>query len=188
VTISINQISRGTALRIDNGIFVVQECNHVKPGKGSAFVRIKIKNVNTQLVLEKTYKTADKLDDVELEERKMQNLYKSGDSYHFMDNESYEEVQISKEVLGDNIKFLQENADVLAYVLDGRVLRVEVAMFIEAEISHTEPGFRGDTSRAGNKPATIETGAVIQVPLFVEIGDKVKIDTRTGTYVERVKK
>ena len=188
MTLSINQISNGTALRIDNGIFVVQEYSHVKPGKGSAFVRVKLKNVKTQQVLEKTYKTADKLDDVELEERKMQHLYETEDAYHFMDNESFEEVAISKEILGDGQKFLQENAQVTAFIHDGQALKVELPMFIEAEITHTEPGFKGDTSKAGNKPATIETGATLQVPLFVDIGDKIKIDTRTGVYVERVKK
>ena len=188
MTISINQISSGTALRIDNGIFVVQEYHHVKPGKGSAFVRVKIKNVKTQQVLEKTFKTADKLDDVELEEKKMQNLYQSGDSYYFMDMESFEEVAVSEEVLGDLVNYLQENAEVTAYSHEGEILKIELPMFIEVAIEHTEPGFRGDTTRAGNKPATIETGATIQVPLFVEIGDKIKLDTRTGTYVERVKK
>ncbi len=175
-------------MRFDNGIFVVQEYHHVKPGKGSAFVRVKLKNVKTQQVLEKTFKTADKLDDVELEEKKLQNLYESGDSYYFMDTVSFEEIAVSKEILGDLVDFLQDNAEVLAFCHEGQILKVELPMFIEVAVTHTEPGFRGDTSRAGTKPATIETGATIQVPLFVEIGDAVKIDTRTRTYVERVKK
>lgn len=188
MTISINQITSGIALRIDNGIFVVQEYHHVKPGKGSAFVRVKIKNVKTDQVLEKTFKSAEKLDDVPLEERKLQNLYESGDSFVFMDMDTFEEVHVSKDVLGDLVQFLQDNAEVTAFSFEKEILKVELPMFIEVEIAHTEPGFRGDTSRAGTKPATIETGATIQVPLFVDIGDKVKVDTRTRTYVERVKK
>lgn len=188
MTISINQISSGIALKIDNGIFLIQEYDHVKPGKGSAFVRVKIKNVKTDQVLEKTFKSSEKLEDVPLEEQKLQNLYESGDFFIFMDMETFEEVPVSKEILGDLISFLQNDAEVTAYSYNKEILKVELPMFIEVEISHTEPGFRGDTSRAGTKPATIETGATIQVPLFVDIGDKIKVDTRTCTYVERVKK
>jgi elongation factor P len=186
VTISINQISSGTGLRINGEIFLVTEYSHVKPGKGSAFVRVKMKNVRTQQVLERTFKTADKLDDVFLEERKLQNLYRSGDDFHFMDCASYEQKVLSKDILGDAIDFLQDHLEVTGICYGDEVLKIVLPTFIIAEITQTEPGFKGDSSRAGTKPATIDTGVTIQVPLFVNIGDRVKIDTRTGSYVERV--
>jgi elongation factor P len=188
VTIAINQVSNGVALRIDGNIFQIVTFDHVKPGKGTAFVRLKLKNVKTGQVLEKTYKTADKLDDVPLEDRKLQYLYSSADDYHFMDNESFEEVAISTEIMGDAIKFLQDDMEVVAKSFNEEVLKVEVPMFIEAEIAQTEPGLKGDSSKAGTKPATIDTGANVLVPLFVTIGDFIKVDTRSGEYVERVKK
>jgi len=187
VTISINQITSGTGLRVNGGIFLVTEYSHVKPGKGSAFVRVKLKNIKTDQVLEKTFKTADKLDDVLLEEKRLQNLYRSGDSFHFMDCTSYEEKVISENILGNSIKFLQDQLEVTGICYGNEVLKIVLPTFIIAEITQTEPGFKGDSSKAGTKPATIDTGTVIQVPLFVDIGDRVKIDTRTGSYVERVK-
>jgi elongation factor P len=187
VTISINQVARGVALQIDNGIFVVQTYSHVKPGKGSAFVRMKIKNVKTGQVLEKTFKSSDKLEDVPLEEIKLQTLYRSGEDVHFMDMVSFEERIVPMGVMGDDIRFLQDNMEVVGLVHDGEVLSIQLPTFIQAEVTHTEPGFKGDTSKAGYKPATIDTGAIIQVPLFMSIGDLIKIDTRTGEYVERVK-
>jgi len=188
VTISINQITSGIGLRVNGDIFVVTEYNHVKPGKGSAFVRIKLKNIRTQQVLEKTYKTADKLDDVALEEKKLQNLYRSGDSFYFMDYTTYEEVAVPESVIGDDVKFLQDNLEVTGICYNDEVLRIVLPIFITAEIAHTDPGLKGDSSKTGTKPATIDAGATIQVPLFVNTGDFVKIDTRTGTYVERAKK
>ncbi len=175
-------------LRINDDIFLVTGYSHVKPGKGSAFVRVKLKNIRTQQVLEKTFKTADKLDDVPLEERKLQNLYRSGDSFYFMDYTTYEEVAVPEEVIGEDVKFLQDNLEVTGICYNGKVLRIVLPTFIEAEIVHTEPGLKGDSSKAGTKPAVIDAGATIQVPLFVNIGEVVKVDTRTGTYVERVKK
>ena len=175
-------------LRINGDIFLVTEYSHVKPGKGSAFVRVKLKNVKSQQVLNRTFKTADKLDDVILEERKLQNLYRSGDGLHFMDTTSYEERVLSEEVLGDAVKFLQDHLEVTGVCHGDEVLKIVLPTFIIAEVIETEPGFKGDSSRAGTKPSTIDTGVMIQVPLFVNIGDRVKIDTRTGSYVERVNK
>ncbi|MCK5012321.1 MAG: elongation factor P [Candidatus Omnitrophica bacterium] len=186
MTISINQISSGTGLRINSEIFLVTEYSHVKPGKGSAFVRVKLKNVKTHQVLDRTFKTADKLDDIILEERKLQNLYRSGDDFYFMDCRSYEEKIIPEDVIGDAVHFLQDHLEVTGICYGDEVLKIVLPIFIIAEITHTEPGFKGDSSRAGTKPATIDTGVMIQVPLFVNIGDRVKIDTRTGSYVERV--
>ncbi len=189
MTISINQISNSTALNIDGNIYQVSSYDHVKPGKGTAFVRVKLKNVKTGEVLEKTFKTADKLEDVPLEDRRVQYLYCTDEEYYFMDNETFEEMVISANVLGEeNIKFLQDNMEVVAKYHDGDVLRVELPIFIQAEVTMTEPGLKGDSTKAGTKPATIDTGANIQVPLFVDIGDFIKVDTRTGMYVERVKK
>lgn len=167
---------------------MVTDYSHVKPGKGSAFVRVKLKNIKTQQVLEKTFKTADKLDDVLLVEKKLQNLYRSGESFHFMDCTSYEETIVSKNVVGDAIRFLQDNLEVTGICYNNDVLKIVLPMFITAEIIHTEPGFKGDSTRAGTKPATIDTGTLLQVPLFIDIGDRVKIDTRTGSYVERVQR
>ncbi len=175
-------------LRINGEIFLVTDYSHVKPGKGSAFVRVKLKNIRTEQVLERTFKTADKLDDVFLEERKLQNLYRSGDSFHFMDHTSYEEMVISKDIIGDSIKFLQDNLEITGICYNNEALKIVLPTFITAKITQTEPGFKGDSSRAGTKPATIDTGTVIQVPLFVNIGDRVKIDTRTGSYVERIQR
>lgn len=186
MTISINQISNGTGLRINDEIFLVTEYSHVKPGKGSAFVRVKLKNIKTQQLLERTFKTADKLDDVLLEEKKLQNLYRSGNHFHFMDCASYEEKILSEDVLGDSVHFLQDHLEVTGICYGDEVLKIVLPTFIAAEIIQTEPGYKGDSSRAGTKPATIDTGITIQVPLFVNIGDRVKIDTRTGSYVERV--
>ena len=176
------------ALRINDAIFMVMDYDHVKPGKGSAFVRIKLKNIQTQQVLEKTFKTADKLEDVPLEEKSLQYLYKSDTFYHFMDHESFEEVMVSEDLLTDIIPFLQDNLEVTGWSVDGQILKVDLPIFIYPEITYTEPGFKGDSSKAVTKAAEIETGAKIQVPLFIDIGAKIKIDTRTGEYVERVKK
>ncbi len=188
MTISISKITSGMGLRINGEIFLVTEYNHVKPGKGGAFVRVKLKNVKTQQVLKKTFKPVDKLEEVTLMEKKLQNLYQTGDSYHFMDCTSYEEITVSKDVLDDSIKFLQDNLEVTGICYNDDVLKIILPIFITAEITHTEPGFKGDSSKAGTKPATIDTGTVIQVPLFVNKDDRVKIDTRTGSYVERVQR
>ncbi len=188
MAISISKITSGTGLRINGEIFLVTEYNHVKPGKGGAFVRVKLKNVKTQQVLKKTFKPMDKLEEVTLMEKKLQNLYQTGDSYHFMDCTSYEEITVSKDVLDDSIKFLQDNLEVTGICYNDDVLKIILPIFIIAEITHTEPGFKGDSTKAGTKPATIDTGTVIQVPLFVNTGDRVKIDTRTGSYVERVQR
>ena len=184
--ISINEITSGIALKLNQDIYMVTDYNHVKPGKGSAFVRVKLRNVKTQQVLERTFRSAEKLEDVAVEEKRLQSLYSSGDAYHFMDLENYEELVISKEMLGDATRFLLDNQEVAGLFHHDEVLKINLPNFIVFEIKHTEPGIKGDSSRAGNKPAEIDTGAAIQVPLFINIGDKVKIDTRTGEYVERV--
>jgi len=187
VTISINQIKSGLGLRINGEFFMVTEHRHVKPGKGGAFVRAKLKNIRTDQVLDKTFKPAEKLEEVLLEERKFQNLYRSGDAFHFMDTVSFEESMVPLDIIGDTVRFLQDNLEVTAICYNNQVLKIVLPTFITAEITQTEPGFKGDTSKAGTKPATIDAGTQIQVPLFINIGDRVKIDTRSGTYVERMK-
>lgn len=186
--ISINEIESGIGLNIDGNIYIVTEYHHVKPGKGSAFVRVKLRNIKTEQVLERTFKTAERLEDIPLEERRMQNLYKSGDEYHFLDLASYDQVVVKESLIGDVAKFLQENLEVTCLCYHHDILRVQLPTFITTEIVHTEPGIKGDSSRAGNKPATMDTGATIQVPLFINQGDVVKIDTRTGAYVERIQR
>jgi len=188
MTISINQLSSNIALKIDNDIYLVTEYHHVKPGKGSAFARVKLKSMTTDNTLERTFRTSDKLDDVTLDERPLEYLYASGDRLHFMDHSSYEEVVLTAEQVGDARLFMPENLEVTGIFHNNKILKVLLPTFITVRIQHTEPGIRGDSSRSGNKPATIATGAAVQVPLFVDIGEWVKIDTRTGTYVERVKK
>ncbi|OGX38777.1 MAG: elongation factor P [Omnitrophica WOR_2 bacterium RIFCSPLOWO2_12_FULL_50_9] len=169
-------------------IFAVLEYHHVKPGKGAAFARVRVKNIKTGQVIERTFRSSDKLDDVPVDEKRLQNLYRSGDNVHFMDNSTYEEVVVPLETIGEDARFLQENLEVIGISYHNEVLKVVLPTFITAEVTHTEPGFKGDSTRSGTKPATIDTGAIVQVPLFINIGDHLKIDTRTGAYVERVQK
>lgn len=186
MAITINEIANGIALRVDGQIYTVSEFHHVKPGKGSAFVRVKLKNLKTDAVLERTFRTADKLDAVELEEKELEFLYRDGGHFHFMDHTTYEEVILDEGRLGDVPRFLLENLTVTGFALDNTVQRVVLPNFIVTEITETEPGIRGDSTKAGTKPATIPNGTVIQVPLFIAVGNRVKIDTRSGAYVERV--
>ena len=188
MAISINQIESGIGLLINGEIWIVNEYNHVKPGKGSAFVRVRIRNLKTDNVLERTFRSAESLDEVIIEERRLQNLYESGDFYHFMDQTSYEEIVVPKSLIGDQIKFLQDNLEVTGLFYKNEIQRITLPTFIIAEIKETEPGYRGDTTKSGTKPAQIDTGAAVQVPLFIGVGEFIKVDTRTGDYVERVKK
>ncbi|MDP2653869.1 MAG: elongation factor P [Candidatus Omnitrophota bacterium] len=188
MSITINEIESGIGLLIDDQIYMVLDYQHVKPGKGSAFVRVRMKNLKTSSVIERTFRSAEKLDDIPLDEKRLEFLYRSGDEFHFMDHESYEQMVVPHELLGDNDRFLLENLQVTGLFHEHRVLKVILPNFITTEIVGTETGVRGDSTRAGTKPATIQTGASIQVPLFINIGDRIKIDTRTGDYVERVQR
>ncbi|MFH0762283.1 MAG: elongation factor P [Candidatus Omnitrophota bacterium] len=187
MTLSINEIKSGVTIIVDGQVYVVIDTQHVKPGKGSAFVRAKIRNLKNNAVLEKTFRGDEKIEPAFVEERKLQYLYASGAMYHFMDQENFEEVAVSEEVLGDNRKFLRDNLEVSGYFYGKQTLSVSLPNFIEFKITYTEPGIRGDTAKGGGKPAEIEGGATIQVPLFINTGDTIKIDTRTGGYVERIK-
>jgi len=186
VGLAINEIKAGMTLLINNQVFLSLECQHVKPGKGAAFVRVKLRNLKTGNVIERTFRGDEKAESAYVEERKLQFLYSSGDLYHFMDQQNFEEIVITKNILADKIKLLKDNLDVTALFFKNDPLSVNLPNFIVFEITDTEPGIRGDTAKGGTKPAKIETGAVIQVPLFVNQGDKIKLDTRTATYVERV--
>mgnify|MGYP003418151028 FL=1 len=179
-------VRNGTTFEMDNGVYKVVEFQHVKPGKGAAFVRTKLKNVITGAVLEKTFNPSEKLQGAEIEKRDMQYLYNDGDLYYFMDNETYEQLPINKEDLGDMLRFLKENMNVKILSFKGKVFAIEPPLFVELEITYTEPGFSGNTSTNATKPATLETGATINVPLFVNTGDVIRIDTRTGEYMERI--
>ena len=187
MTISINELTTGIGIKMDNEIFVVVSYQHVKPGKGVAFVRVRLRNIRTQQQLERTIKPSEKLDDIELEERKLKNLYQSGDSFHFMDLTTYEEVSVSKDLIGEEARFLQDELEVVGVCYDGKILQVILPNFIQTEVIDAQQGLKGDSSKAGTKPVTIDTGATIQAPLFINKGEKIKVDTRTGEYVERVK-
>lgn len=169
--------------------FLVVDFQHVKPGKGGAFVRTKMKNMITGLTLEETFRSGEKFPDPDLENHEMQYLYADGDDYHFLDQENYEQVALSKKQIEDILPFLQEQIIYTVLYFSGRPIAVTAPMFMELAVKETMPGVRGDTAQGGaSKPATLETGLVVQVPLFVQEGDILKIDTRDGSYIERIKK
>jgi len=186
VALSINEIKSGVTILVEGEVYVVVDAQHVKPGKGSAFVRARLSNIKSNNIQEKTFRGDEKIDQAFVDERKLQYQYASGGMYHFMDQDNFEEVAIAEERIGERAKFLKDNLEVTGYFFKGDTLTVILPNFIEFNIVHTEPGIKGDTSKSGTKPAEVDTGAVILVPLFIGIGDKIKVDTRTGSYVERV--
>ena len=183
--VSAGDFRNGITLEIDGNVVQVIEFQHVKPGKGAAFVRTKIRNVITGSVTEKTFNPNDKFPTAFVERKDMQYLYNDGDLYYFMDMETYEQLPIGADKLSDNFKFVKENMMCKIISYKGNVFGVEPPMFVELEVTDTEPGFKGDTATGASKPATLETGAQIKVPLFINIGDMLRIDTRTGEYLER---
>jgi elongation factor P len=185
VALSINELKSGLTILVDNQVWLTLECQHVKPGKGAAFVRAKIRNLKNSSVQEKTFRGDEKIEEAFVEQRKLQYSYPSGELYHFMDQENFEEIAISKEQLGDKIKFLKDNLEVTAYFHKNEVLNVELPNFIEFTVIDTEPGFKGDSAKSDTKSAKIETGGTVQVPLFINKEDRIKVDTRSGAYVER---
>lgn len=186
MVLSINQLKTGLTLLINGHVYMVVDLEHVKPGKGGAFVRVKLKSLTMDSGLERTFKTDDKIQEAFIEQKKLRYSYHDGDLYHFMDQDSFEDSVMSEDNLGDSIKFLKDNLDVSAYFFQGKLIKVELPTFIELKITQTEPGIKGDTAKSGTKPATLETGAVVGVPLFINNGDTIKVDTRTGGYVERI--
>ena len=175
----------GVTFEMDGQVMQIIEFQHVKPGKGAAFVRTKIKNVITGAVIEKTFNPTEKFENAYVERKEMQYLYSDGDLYYFMDMETYDQIPLNDDKLGDNFKFVKENTLCKIVSYKGNVFAVEPPMFVELEISDTEPGVRGDTATNVTKLATLETGATIRVPVFINTGDVVRIDTRSGEYLER---
>ena len=173
-------------LEIDGNVVQIMEFQHVKPGKGAAFVRTKLKNVINGGVVEKTFRPTEKFPQARIDRVDMQYLYNDGDLYNFMNNETYDQIAIDKDTVGDSLKFVKENENVKVCSYNGSVFAIEPPLFVELEITETEPGFAGNTAQGATKPATVETGAVVYVPLFVNQGDVIKIDTRTGEYLSRV--
>lgn len=183
--ISTNEFRTGTTVTIDNDAWQVIEFQHVKPGKGAAFVRAKMRNLRTGSVVERTFNAGEKMPKAHIERRDMQYLYESDDKLIFMDNESFEQHELTKEQMGNAINFLKENMNITIMSFSGTILGVELPNTVELTVVETDPGIRGDTATGGNKPAKMETGYVVKVPLFINEGDVLRIDTRSGDYIER---
>ena len=184
--ISAGDFRNGVTLEIDGNVVQILEFQHVKPGKGAAFVRTKLKNVINGGVVEKTFRPTEKFPQARIDRVDMQYLYSDGDLFYFMNVETYDQIAINQETIGDALKFVKENEMVKVCSYNGSVFAIEPPLFVELEITETEPGFAGNTAQGATKPATVETGAQVSVPLFVNQGDKIKIDTRTGEYLSRV--
>ena len=183
--ISVNDLKTGLTLELDNGLWSVVEFLHVKPGKGAAFVRSKLKNVETGQVVEKTFRAGEKVAKAMLDRREMQYLYKEGSDFVMMDLESYEQLPVAESAIGDGVKYLKENMNVQILMHDGRIIGIDLPNFVELEVVDTPPAEKGNTAQGGTKPATLETGAVVNVPFFVANGDRIRVDTRTNEYLDR---
>ena len=184
--ISAGDFRNGVTIELEDNVYQIIEFQHVKPGKGAAFVRTKLKNIKSGGVVEKTFRPTEKCPQAHIDRKDMQYLYNDGDLYYFMDVENYEQIALSADDIGDALTFVKENEMVKVCSHNGSVFAVEPPLFVELEITETEPGFKGDTATGATKPAVVETGATVYVPLFVEQGDTIKIDTRTGEYLSRV--
>jgi elongation factor P len=181
------EFRKGLKIEIEGKPYLIVDFQHVKPGKGGAFVRTKLKNMINGRVTDQTFRSGEKVGRPDMEEKEMQYLYREGDNFVFMDNVTYDQIYLSKDQIGDQVQFLQENITIKLLYFNKEPLGLELPNFVELAVTATEPGFKGDTATGGNKPATLETGAVIQVPLFISEGDRIRVDTRTGNYMERVK-
>jgi len=185
MTVSTNDLKNGMSLDLPEGLFSVVEFQHVKPGKGGAFVRTKLKNVRTGAVLERTYRADEKLEQAIIDKREMQYLYRDGDQYVFMDNTSYEQLHVDSVALGAAARFVKEGDSAVLQLYKSEIVGVDLPAAVELTVTVTEPGIQGDRVSGARKPATLETGHVVQVPLFVNIGDRLKVDTRSGEYITR---
>jgi len=183
--ISASEFRNGVTIEYEGDIFTIIEFQHVKPGKGAAFVRTRLKNIISGGIVEKTFRPSEKMNRAHIDRNDMQYLYNDGELYHFMDNESYEQIAVNASDVGDSLQFVKENEMVKVLAYNGSVFGIEPPLQVELQVVATEPGFKGDTATGATKPATMETGVSINVPLFINEGDKVKIDTRTGEYVGR---
>ena len=186
MAVSTANFKNGMCIMYDNKMWIIVEFQHVKPGKGGAFVRTKLKELKSGRVVDITFRAGEKLEDVRVETKHLQYLYHDGSAYHFMDTSSYEQFELDADFVGDTTKWLRENDEVEVVYAGGEMIGVEPPMFVELEVTETDPGFKGDTVQGGTKAATLETGAVVQVPMFLNTGDRVRIDTRDGRYVTRV--
>ena len=184
--ISAGDFRNGVTIEYENNVYQIIEFQHVKPGKGAAFVRTKRKDIKSGGVVEKTFRPTEKCPTARIDRKDMQYLYADGELYNFMDAETYEQIALPADTVGDALKFVKENETVKVCSHNGNVFAIEPPLFVELEITDTEPGFKGDTATGATKPATVETGAQVKVPLFVNQGEKIKIDTRTGEYLSRV--
>ena len=185
MSISTNDLKNGMALNLPEGLMTVVEFQHVKPGKGGAFVRTKLKNYRTGAVVEKTFRADEKVGKATIDKREMQYLYREGSACVFMDNQSYDQMHVDTEALGDAIKYLKEGDSAVLPMWEGEVLGVDLPASVDLLVAETEPGIQGDRVSGARKPATMETGLVVQVPLFIEVGETLKVDTRTGEYLAR---
>ena len=183
--ISVNDLKTGLTLELDNGLWSVVEFLHVKPGKGAAFVRTKLKNVETGQVVERTFRAGEKVGKATLDRREMQYLYKEGAEFIMMDNETYEQLSVTEIQIGDGVKYLKENMEVQVLLHDGKIIGVDIPAHVVLEVTDTPPSEKGNTAQGGTKPATLETGAVVNVPFFISNGDKIRVDTRTNEYLDR---
>lgn len=183
--ISTNDFRIGVTIEVEGEVYTVVDFQHVKPGKGAAFVRSRLKNVKTGAVVEKTFRAGEKLPRAHVDRREMQYLYNTGDQYIFMDNQSYDQLPLGEEQLGEALRFLKENMVITVLMYQGSPIGVELPNSVELKVVDTEPGFKGDTAAGGSKPARLETGATVQVPFFINPGDVIRVDTRTGEYIER---
>lgn len=183
--ISAGDFRNGVTIEVDGNIFVIVEFQHVKPGKGAAFVRTKLKNLKSGAVIERTFRPQEKMPKAHIERKDMAYLYNDGELYHFMDNDTYDQIAVNASDIGDSLKFVKENEVVKILSHDGKVFGIEPPLFVELEITETEPGHKGDTATGATKPAIVETGASINVPLFIDQNEVVKVDTRTGEYLGR---
>lgn len=183
--INAGDFKKGITVELDGGVWTIVDFQHVKPGKGAAFVRTKIKNIVTGATLERTFSPTDKMPKAHIDNKEMQYLYNDGELYYFMDVETYEQIALSSEAVEDAIPFVKENSNVTIRFFKENPFSVEAPNFVELEVTHTEPGFKGDTASNTTKPATVETGYTLQVPLFIEVGDVLNIDTRSGEYMSR---
>jgi elongation factor P len=184
--ISAGEFRNGITVEFEGALYTIIDFQHVKPGKGAAFVRSTLKNMETGAVLEKTFRPTEKMPRAHIDRRDLQYLYSDGQMFHFMDVESFEQSEMNAAQIGNSLQFVKENDMIKVLVHNGRVFGIEPPMFVELSVTDTEPGFRGDTATGATKPATVETGATVKVPLFINTGDTIKIDTRTGEYLGRV--
>lgn len=184
--ISAGEFRNGLTIEIDGVVYQIVEFQHVKPGKGAAFVRTKLRDIKNGGITERTFRPTEKYPPAHIDRSDMQYLYSDGDLYYFMNVETYDQIALNKEAIGDSLKFVRENDMVKMLSHNGDIFAIEPPLFVELEVTHTEPGFKGDTATGATKPATVETGATVNVPLFVETGDRISIDTRTGEYMKRV--